>query len=340
VRLRPPGPCSALVAGLALAAACGPARVVGSPLPERVGCVVEAGPGAPLDTVTVALAGPVAADRPESAMSPAQRFLAAHQSGSVTGECDGRTLRLEVPAFRIVESGPLEVVLLPEVGHAVPVVVLRLLGHDADARELIARGHHLVITGDPTTLDYARRRGDLRVEPLPWSFVHVVAVPPASVLAVEFTPGLRAELARDAVRADARPAEPPYWWTGDPVCEEPTAPPARAYLPGIAVPRDDATARALADRLIALTVPGGPTRVFAFDGTQLGRVMAGNELAAYVLRLPRRSPSDCRGIHLPPAGWSIEPLVETRAHAVVRAGTPRFLVLDDGTVRLLVGSPR
>jgi hypothetical protein len=58
---------------------------------------------------------------------------------------------------------------------------------------------------------------------------------------------------------------------------------------------------------------------------------------AYVLSLPRATGS-CDALSAPPDG-AVVPLVDVRAHALVRRGAPPLTLDWDGTVRLLAEAP-
>lgn len=84
-----------------------------------------------------------------------------------------------------------------------------------DARDALDRGADVIRTSDPRALDYAATRADLAVIALPWDRTYALVLPATS-------PGLgssggsdgagfQAALA-DAVRVEARAAEPPFWW--------------------------------------------------------------------------------------------------------------------------------
>jgi hypothetical protein len=53
----------------------------------------------------------------------------------------------------------------------------------------------------------------------------------------------------------------------------------------------------------------------------------------YVFSLPRTAPGSCGEKPAWPSPSSIIPLVDTRAHAIVRAGVPGLTIEGDGTIR-------
>ena len=269
--------------------------------------------------------------------------------------------------------------LLPVVRGAVPRISVRVIGR-ADARDLIDAGLDLLLTDDPAAVSYAEARPDLTTVPLPWSRTYVLLSPrhaPDSEAASPLTGEagrLRAALARDAVRTEARAAEPPFWWSDVEKCEVRSAGTPASSAPGqgarVVYRRDDNVARELAERLVALaaiggTVQGEPplaslapellaagarTRAAALSPAELaGALHAGSELA-YVLDLPRRSRPSCRDVAalVALAPWlaaaagtalGVVPLVETRDRAILRRDRVAFSIDGDGTLRLIDAAP-
>lgn len=303
-------------------AACGAGA---APLPLNEACVSSG--GAPFrDTILVAAAGPVDPAYPRAEASFAARFLGA-QLGPAAPGADCRVAESGLGAFRLTAGDSL---LAPtDPGASRPLIRLRRFAPADDPRDWIDRGADVVVTADPATLEYAARRPELRLIPLAWSAVYVLLSPPGSPLPVDPNAALRAELARDAVRVEARPAEAGYWWDGGQRCSAPPAGPRNA-APGIAIPAGDPVARALAERLVALS-PAGLTRVIAYPPARFDSVLA-LAAGAAILPLPRMDPGHCA-----PGGWALAPLIETRETAVVRSGVPPFLITVNGTIRFLSG---
>ena len=163
-----------------------------------------------------------------------------------------------------------------------PIRFTMLTGEDP--RDVIDQGHDLLVTGDPRALDYARAQPEYQVVPLTWDQTHVVASPlrvfatglgrAAEVVDAGVTGFPRrtlGELARDAVRAEARAAEPPYWWMDLSMCDDvtvaPRAPPAptvgHSGTARIVYRSDDPTARDLAERLVALAALSNNDEILA-----------------------------------------------------------------------------
>jgi hypothetical protein len=225
------------------------------------------------------------------------------------------------------------------------VLVLRPTA-SGDARDLLDAGVDLLITDDPAVLGYAATRADLASIGLPWERTYVLAVP-GDAIAVDAS--VRSGLARDAVRVDARPAGA-SWWSdpAGPCGLEP--PPGTAPLgPGLSsgafiYPADDATARDLVGRLIALGIAGtaGPPRATGLDTTEFSAAFGSERGAAYVLPLPSVTLEPCAALRalIARAPWiadgparHLTPLVETRRRVIVRRGAAAFTVDWDGTLR-------
>ena len=211
-----------------------------------------------------------------------------------------------------------------------------------DARDLLDRGVDILVTSEPEVLSYAARRGDLITVPLPWSRVYVLVSPVASTIGDT----VRASLARDVVRTDARPARGNYWWLAGPACPvaDTTAPASTGTGTAevIYYPRGDGPARDLAGRLVALGLEGS-------TGKAVGVVPADFEVlfaagtGSFLMSLPREALAPCQAVEdlVSRAPWlrsdpgrRITALVETRDRAIVRRGGSAFTVDWDGTLRL------
>jgi hypothetical protein len=208
-----------------------------------------------------------------------------------------------------------------------------------DLRDVLAVGVHLAITSAPDVITYAKGLPQYDVVPLPWSRTYLLVSPTAPPLDTgpdsASRSRFRAALARDAVTVDARAAEPPFAWE--------TALACRTDFPGatrpsrrVVYPEADPTARALAERMVALT-PSGPGSliVTALPADALQSSLAQGADAAYILPFPLLDPASCRTVPSLPAGTTIEPLVDTREHLVLRRGAARLTVDGDGVPRLI-----
>jgi hypothetical protein len=209
------------------------------------------------------------------------------------------------------------------------------------ARDALDEGADLLVTSDPAALEYAGTRPEYVKAPLEWSRTYVLLAPDRTSLNPA---GLRRESLPQAVRVDARPAEAQSgghsWFSELEDCALPAARDTIAARPArrrVVYSQADRDASDLAARLVGLGVLGaGAFATGLPPGAFELALQAGTE-AAYVLPLRRRVFDSCRAaLELPP--WSlsgaIEPLVDTRVHAVVRRGLPRLEVDWEGALRL------
>jgi hypothetical protein len=139
----------------------------------------------------------------------------------------------------------------------------------AEARDLLESVVDVMVTADPAVIEYAANRGKLVTVAMPWDRTYVLlstsrvgGLREGKKLA-DFSSRLSDELARDAVRSEARGCRPPFWWDDVSDCSE-------MYNPFPWLPRyteganatqdnrrilyeaDDPVARDLADRIVAL----------------------------------------------------------------------------------------
>jgi hypothetical protein len=207
-----------------------------------------------------------------------------------TGDVQGTSTR----SLDVVVSGGM-ISVSPVAGHrSQPTVQFRTVTR-AQQRDMIDQGIDLLITGDPQVLDYAATRSEYLAVPLPWSRTHVVVAPGSVVQAVPHDSSLGDEppigrldaatlqaLARDAVRSEARAAQPPFWWDDLNHCEvsaasfydspthrrgrSETSESARSHR--VVYQRGDAVGRDLAERLVALSVSPSRRDILAVLGTQ------------------------------------------------------------------------
>ena len=321
----------AFLSGLVALAGCGGTgpepqtrpQPAANPAPAPDPCYV-ASDGAPLrDTVIVALPA-----------SEAERFVAAHQADRATAvDCMGVSRSASAPAFRL--SSASSALLSPiDTLHARWVIAIRIAEPNADPRDLMDRGADVVITADPAALEYARHRPEFRLVPLAWSTTYALVTPPGSAPPA-IPEGLGAELAKDVVRAESRPAEGSAWWETEAECRVP-APPESGRRIGLAIPSRDATARAIGERIVALLgrEPAG-LRLVEYGAEEFGPALANGRVSAFVVPLPKLAPPPpgCPDAYRIPAGSTVVPLVETRATAVLRGGVPGFRMQGDGSIR-------
>jgi hypothetical protein len=205
-----------------------------------------------------------------------------------------------------------------------------------DLRDAIDAGVDLVLSGDPDLLEYATRRPGLTRESLPWRRLYVLLVPAGRAgdgpaLPTD-TAGFRVTLAQNVVRTDARPAGPPTWADSAARCAAASAG-GGSTSKAIIYPAGDPTARGLAERLVALGGAAAPV-VRALEPDSFAAALRRGDARGFIVSGPLVAPSPCLESAGWPAGARVIPLVETRAHAVVRRGTPALAVELDGAVRL------
>ena len=281
------------------------------------------------------------------------------QSGPAWPDGTARYQPTEPSAGR--EPGPLLLTPRPSTGD--PYIAIRPLP-TRDARDAIDAGVDLLVTDDPVVVSYAETRSSHGIVPLPWSRTYVLAVPAFGaadaqvlhpILGDSSTP-FRVSLARDAVRADARTAEAPYWWSGSQSCGSlaPPGTPARRSEERplrIAFDSRDRIARQLAERLAVL---GRRAVALPLSTDTFARALHGGSEPAFVIALPRASLDPCYDAAklaatapwLPPASGqgqsapaTIIPLIDTRDRAIVKRNRISATIDWDGTLRL-GGLPR
>ena len=207
-----------------------------------------------------------------------------------------------------------------------------------DVRDLVDRAPDVLVTDDPNVLDYASKRPGTTVAPLPWDRVYVLLMapegrPPRELITSDSTT-FREQLARDAVRSEARPAKPPYWWSDLRGCSDSSArgPVETGATSQVTIGylASDVAARSLAERIVAL----GDSSWFArgLAAHDLESALRGGAMDAYILSLPIRSLVPCRDA-MWPAGATLVPLIETRRTAVLRKDGPALVVGGDGSFR-------
>jgi hypothetical protein len=200
-----------------------------------------------------------------------------------------------------------------------------------DARDLLEGVIDVMITADPSVVEYASSRSRLTTFALAWDHTYVLLstsrvqeLRRGSSLGSVSSDFLDA-LARDAVRGDARGYRSPSWWEDVDDCGElsetidglppvPKGAYASSGVRRILYDSDDPIARDVAERLVALAasdpsvsheaaviasaVPGltsGAPRLTAEGLTsgELGRSLFAGDDFAYVIAIPRRPPDAC-----------------------------------------------
>ena len=273
------------------------------------------------------------------------------QSGPAWAEASGP---YRVDADASAGSGMLT--LAPVVSHSVPRIAVRVRPN-GDPRDAIDAGADALTTGDPAVVSYAATRSNLTAIPLPWNRAYVLAArggaPAAdgSLPAIANDSSLRSSLARDAVHAEARVANAPYWWAGGTGCaygalggRSATTVATSPRRPRRVVYRsDDRVARGLAERLVAV---GRDITAAGLAAPEFARALRSGDEMAYVLELPAASLSPCRdlAVLVSAAPWLVSdgrrpadmlvPLVDTRDRAIVNRERVSATIDWDGTLRV------
>lgn len=238
------------------------------------------------------------------------------------------------------------------------VVVVEPPGAGADLRDVLDRGlpasdaHRpdVVVSRDPRVISYANSSRDYFTVALPYDRTYVLVS--ADTAAPLPTPAERDALARDAVTADVRGANEPFEWRTDPGCTTPPDSPA-SPISVVAYAGDDPIARQLAERIVALTdarrgaawLPteltsaGTTPRVAAVDADSIAAALATGRATAAVVAVQRDPRVRC-SMKSAPLAWRGIPLVDSRAHAIVRRGSgAAFIIGVDGTLRFVRRAP-
>jgi len=217
--------------------------------------------------------------------------------------------------------------LLPvDSGLALPILEFWQL-KNSDPRDLLDHGAEVMFTTDPSLIDYADKRGDRNSLPLPWNRTYFLlylppldSLPPVLASLTDSVRGqeLRRALSRDAVRAESRPASRGSARQGD--CLG-FAGPCHSGSPVILYPPGDRTAKDLAERLVAL-VPGR----FHWSAVPMGDKRASRGGIGSITSTPLNA--------VPANAGSAIPLVDVRSHAILRRGSPAWVVDGDGVLRM------
>jgi hypothetical protein len=258
---------------------------------------------------------------------------------------DDRTLRVTLRASR--DSAPLLFAdPLVSVGHRVAVLhdpsgrvvvpnnppVDFELSPAGDPRDALDRGVDLVVTRDPAVAEYVASRPEFVTFPLPWSRTYALL----QLSGTEPISGTwRTDSLRDVVQAEARPAQPPFWWNGPQSCRldvlmEVTLPTS----PRVVYSRTDEIARALAERIVALS---GNTqlRAVGLGDIDFATALRDGGERGYIVFLPRNVAAPCHASAALPVGGWLEPLIDTRARAIVRRGAPPLSIDWDGSIKVV-----
>lgn len=224
-------------------------------------------------------------------------------------------------------------VIVPREGRA-PVVRIHRFP-SSDGRDQLEAGSDLVVTRDPRTIEYAERVPALAVAPLPWDRAYFLVSPTIPPLDLPSDSADRARfresLARDAVQGSARGAGRDRLPAPDPACRT-GFPAAGRPRNRIVYPAGDLTAQRLAERLVAVA----PARltVAALPPAELAESMRMAGDIGFVVPFDPGPAVSCGALPPLPAGATLEPLVETRAHLILRRGSANVTVDADGVPRV------
>jgi hypothetical protein len=221
---------------------------------------------------------------------------------------------------------------------ATPVTAIRVHSNSFDERDLLERvppaqvpAVDLLITRQPAVIDYARSKPDFRAIPLAWDRTYVLVTGSVDD-GFPTDAGFGESLAREVAQGYARPAQGPYWFDGNPCSQDRGVPGIRRQdgRPQVVYLAGDETGRTLAERIVAVQKPS--FRVVALPLGEFNASLATMESALYVLSLPRTPPLSCSARPTWLGWYEVTPLVDVRAHALLRPGLPALFVESDGTV--------
>jgi hypothetical protein len=206
-----------------------------------------------------------------------------------------------------------------------------------DPRDALDRGVDLLVTRDPAVAEYVSARPEFATAPLPWSRTYVLLQPAGAepINGVFGVDSVARSLARDVARTEARPAEAPFWWRGLQAClvEDSSVLP-RPKVPRILYSRSDEVAKSIAERIVALAA-GTRLRAAGLSDAEFAAALREEGDLGYIVALPRQVPAPCYTSQILPQGARIQPLIDTRARAIVRRGVPPLTVDWDGTIKVV-----
>jgi len=311
------------------------------PAPEATPLVAVCPAAAnPAGTIAITIAGPVDSAGPGDAPAGLPALLNEIATALPLGPCAARP-----PAGR--SNAP--------AASGDTVVVHRV--READARDVIDQGTDVLVTRDRPVAAYALGRPGVAVVSLPWDRTYVLVVHRLPTVSDSAADPLRAALATDAIRADARPFSAREGLTPARVCDGDLA--HWTVLGGIRFAgqgrktdterviydEGDSTARFLAERLAVLASTrskllaavagtldptGAEMSVKGIPSGDVSRALMDGSSAAYVVAIPsdtslvctepssQSADSPAPGAAIRDQYLSIVPLIQTRARAIVR----------------------
>lgn len=221
-----------------------------------------------------------------------------------------------------------------------PAIVTLDAPRGADLRDVLEVGlgpdrarPDVLVTRDPLVIAFAESRGGFVTSAMPWRLTYVIVPSAAHPLFAATTLAERDALARDAVSTSARGAREPFPWVMDSTC---AAPAPSSYLRPrqlIAFDADDATARELAERIVALS---GTTQAVPLAADSLVPAVASGRAAAAVFAIMRDPRTRCTTAGDARVPLNAMPLVDVREHAIVRRGTgAAFIMSPDGSLAFI-----
>jgi hypothetical protein len=284
-----------------------------------------------------------------------QPLSLAHTDLAVTKPAPDSTWPVGTRAAQLVSADD-----RPAVGDSVLTVArdslpsIRFLVAAGDPRDLLENSVDLLITRDPSALDYAATLPQYQSAPLEWQRTYVLLTPARPRSSPALSLEARQRLADDAVRGEARGAQGPFWWEMAADCEVARVAPGQSVpAPRIVYDGNDPSARDLAERLVGIVraapgtrelldalLPDRPRRTYQRATGLTNEALAlarrrGND-AGYIVAVDSRPLDACRDLQalIETGRWldpeTIVPLVETRLHAVVRRGRSGLTAEWDG----------
>ena len=227
----------------------------------------------------------------------------------------------------------------------------------SDPRAALDAGVDGMVTADQAAIDYARALRNYAVEPISWSRTYVLAthgVLPADSTRLTLPPPALATL-QEAVRAETRAAEAPFWWHKT-ECGPTSFLPPRTNVRNrnVVYPSNDPVARGIAERLVALAWPVarapdwlrtqfgdysalGPLAAVGVDQRTLLETLRTGRALAVVTAMPRPARAFCNSTNDAVtaallSGWRMSALLDARDYLVHRGTLGRVLVDGSGNI--------
>jgi hypothetical protein len=205
----------------------------------------------------------------------------------------------------------------------------------------------ILVTRDADVIAYGARLGYIATT-LPWTLTYVLVPARPNASGAIPSVGERAALARDAVTSDARGATEPFAWLTDTACTAVVGKPSAEPRAVIAYRAGDSTAKQIAERIVALA--GGTAvppwissalgmgtvatpRVAAFRGDSIYRALESGAASGAVIPILRDARDACGTDANDRVSSGSVPLIDERAHVLVRRGSgAAFVITPDGVL--------